>query len=132
MHAEAERLTALRERLWHRLQAAEGVWRNSPAQDCLPGTLNLGFEGVEGESLMLAIQSGVWASSGSACASASAEPSYVLRAMGLNDLACQASLRLSLGRWTDAAQVDRAAAVIVEAVTRLRERAPAGVRTRIR
>lgn len=132
MQGEAERVSGLRERLWSRLQSVEGAWRNSPAGNCLPGTLNLGFEGVEGESLMLAIRSGVWASSGSACASASAEPSYVLRSMGLSDLACQASLRLSLGRWTDAAQVDRAAALIAQAVERLRQWAPLGVRSRIR
>ncbi|MGA1729881.1 MAG: cysteine desulfurase family protein, partial [Steroidobacteraceae bacterium] len=132
MQAESDRVSGLRERLWSRLQSVGGVWRNSPAEGCLPGTLNLGFEGVEGESLMLAIRSGVWASSGSACASASAEPSYVLRAMGLSDLACQASLRLSLGRWTEADEVDRAAVLIAGAVERLRERAPPGVRSRIR
>lgn len=131
MQAEAGRLAALREHLWGRLVSVGGVWRNTPEQACLPGTLNVGFEGVEGESLMLAIRSEVWASSGSACASASAEPSYVLRAMGLSDLACQASLRLSLGRSTDATQLDRAAAVIAAAVTRLREQAPCEARSRI-
>jgi cysteine desulfurase len=86
---------------------------------------------VEGESLLLALAGDVLASSGSACSSASAEPSYVLRALGLSDLACQASLRLSLGWSTTAAEVDRAAAAIRRAVARLRSIAPARATERV-
>ena len=129
---EEARVRRLRERLWERLQAAGEVWRNGSGEPSLPGILNLGFAGIEGESLLLDLDGEVLASSGSACSSASAEPSYVLRALGLSDLGCQASLRLSLGRGSMEADVDRAAAVIVAAVGRLRRLAPAGALARVR
>lgn len=129
---EEARVRQLRERLWERLQAAGDVWRNGTGDPSLPGILNVGFAGIEGESLLLEIDGEVLASSGSACSSASAEPSYVLRALGLSDLGCQASLRLSLGRWTGEAEVDLAAAAIMAAVERLRRLAPPEARTRVR
>jgi cysteine desulfurase len=132
LEAEAARVRGLRERLWQGLQAAGGVWRNGAAEPSLPGILNVGFAGIEGESLRLALEDVVLASSGSACSSASAEPSHVLKALGLSDLGCQASLRLSLGRWTTTAEVDSVAAAIVAAVVRLRGIAPAAAPERIR
>jgi cysteine desulfurase len=121
---EATRQAALREQLWQRLSALGGVFPNAAAEPRLPGLLSLGFLGIEGESLLLAIDSELAVSSGSACNSAAAEPSYVLRALGLGDLAAQASLRLSLGRLTAAQDVERAADVIARAVRRLRWLAP--------
>jgi cysteine desulfurase len=127
---EAARQRALRERLWQALQAAAPLWRNG-AEPALPGILNVGFAGIEGESLLLELDAVLALSSGSACSSASAEPSYVLRGLGRSDLAVQASLRLSLGRDTTEWDVDRAAALLVEAVRRLRAVLPPGALERI-
>jgi cysteine desulfurase len=127
---EVARQRALRERLWQALQAAAPLWRNG-TEPALPGILNVGFAGVEGESLLLELDADVAVSSGSACSSASAEPSYVLRSLGRSDLAIQASLRLSLGRDTTERDVDRAAVLLVEAVRRLRAVLPPGALERI-
>ena len=96
---EAARQRALRDALWQALQAAAPLWRNGTGP-ALPGILNVGFAGIEGESLLLELDGDLELSSGSACSSASAEPSYVLRALGRSDPAIQASMRLSLGRST--------------------------------
>lgn len=131
LEREAERVAGLRERLWGGLEPLGHVWRNGGDGLRVPGILNVGLAGIEGESLLLALEADVLASSGSACSSASAEPSYVLRALGLSDLGCQASLRLSLGWPTTEADVDRAAAAIRTAVARLRSMAPMGVVERV-
>ncbi len=89
-----------------------------------PGILNVSFDGVEGESLLCALPD-LAVSSGSACASTHAEPSYVLRALGRSDRLAQSSLRLSLGRFTTDAEVDFAASRICVEVARLRACAPA-------
>jgi cysteine desulfurase len=128
---EPARVRALRERLWQGLQPAAPVWRNGAAGFSAPGILNVGFAGIEGESLQLELDGALHASSGAACSSATGEPSYVLRALGRSDEAIQASLRLSLGRGTTAADVDRAAAMLVRAVARLRAVLPAGALERI-
>jgi cysteine desulfurase len=128
---EPARIRALRERLWTGLQAAAPVARNGAVEPCLPGILNVRFPGVEGESLLFAFDGRLAASSGSACSSATAEPSYVLRALGLSDLAAQASLRLSLGRETTEEEIDRAAGLLVACVRRLRALLPAGAIARI-
>jgi cysteine desulfurase len=127
---EAARQHALRESLWQSLQAAAPLWRNGTGP-ALPGILNVGFAGIEGESLLLDVDGDLALSSGSACSSASAEPSYVLRALGRSDLAAQASVRLSLGRTTTAGEIDRAAALLVRAVGRLRAALPPGALERI-
>lgn len=129
--AEEPRVRALKERLWSRLAILERVERNGAADPSVPGVLNVFFAGVEGESLLLELEGQVEASSGSACSSARAEPSYVLRALGRSDAAAQASLRLSLGRFTTAGEVDRAAAALVAAVRRLRALAPDGALERV-
>jgi len=129
---EERRVRRLRDRLWERLQSAGDAWRNGGEGPSLPGILNVGFAGIEGESLLWEIEGAVLASSGSACSSASAEPSYVLKALGLSDLGCQASLRLSLGRWTREPDVEQAAEAVLGAVARLRSLAPAGALERIR
>lgn len=122
---EAACLRALRERLWQKLQALPKVYRNGPddEQARAPGILNLSFEGAEGESLRAMLPE-LMVSSGSACSSATREPSYVLRALGRDDELAGSSLRLSLGRYTTAEQVDAAAAQIVAAVGFLRELSP--------
>jgi cysteine desulfurase len=125
------RIRELRERLWQGLQPAAPLWRNGAADPALPGILNVGFAGVEGESLLLELDGAIACSSGAACSSATGEPSYVLRALGRSDEAIQASLRLSLGSGTTARAVDRAAASVVAAVARLRAVLPAGALERI-
>lgn len=128
---EPARIRTLRERLWDGLQAAAPVARNGASEPALPGILNVRFPGVEGESLLFALDGRLAVSSGSACSSATAEPSYVLRALGLSDLAAQASLRLSLGRETTEDEIDRAASLLVATVGRLRAVLPAGAIERI-
>lgn len=128
---EGSRVRALRERLWQGLQAAAPLWRNGAVEPSVPGILGVGFAGIEGESLLLELDGAIAATSGAACSSATGEPSYVLRALGRSDEAIQASLRLSLGRGTTADDVDRAAAILVRAVARLRAALPAGALERI-
>lgn len=128
---DSRRVRALRERLWTRLQAAAPLWRNGPAEPTVPGILNVGFAGIEGESLLLELDGRLAASSGAACNSASGEPSGVLRALGRSDEAIQASIRLSLGRTTTESDVDRAAVILAAAVARLRAALPAGALERI-
>jgi cysteine desulfurase len=128
---EEPRVRALREILWQRLAGLGHVERNGAADPSVPGILNVFFAGIEGESLLLELEPSVEASSGSACSSASAEPSYVLRALGRSDAAAQASLRLSLGRFTTAEEVARAGAAIAAGVERLRALAPPGALERI-
>lgn len=128
---EPARIRALRDRLWRALQAAAPLWRNGSGEPTVPGILNVGFAGLEGESLLLELEGRVAVASGAACHSATPEPSAVLRAIGRPDLAIQASLRLSLGRDTTAIDIDRAAQIIVTGVQRLRAILPAGALERI-
>jgi cysteine desulfurase len=121
---EASRLAALRERLWSALQVLDGVHLNGHAGLRAPHVLNVSFDGVDGESLLLALED-VAVASGAACSSATREPSYVLRALGRDDALAQASLRFGVDRFTTAAEVDDAAARVVAAVRRLRAIAPA-------
>ncbi len=129
--SEPSRVRALRERLWRALQPAAPLWRNGVPEPAVPGILNAGFAGIEGESLLLALDGAVSVASGAACHSAVAEPSHVLRAIGKSELAIQASLRFSLGSGTTAADVDRAAAAVVAAVRRLRALLPPGALERV-
>jgi cysteine desulfurase len=128
---EAVRIRSLRERLWQGLQGASPVWRNGAVEPSVPGILNVGFAGIEGESLLLALDGRLAIASGAACSSASAEVSYVLRALGLSDLAIQASIRISLGRTTTDDDIDRAAAILAASVRRLRAVLPPGALERI-
>jgi NifU-like protein involved in Fe-S cluster formation len=123
MAADVPRITGLRQRLWAALAAIPGVELNGDPLRRVAGILNVTVEGVEGETLLLAL-SDLALSSGSACASLHAEPSYVLRALGRSDRQAQSSLRLSLGRFNTAAEVDYAATRIVEEVARLRAGRP--------
>jgi len=116
MESESQRLRGLRERLWQALSSALPDLRlNGDPERRLPGNLNVAFPGVDGDRLLLALRD-VAVSSGSACSSASPEPSHVLRAIGLSDAMARASLRFGLGRGTTPAQIDRAARSVVAAV----------------
>jgi cysteine desulfurase len=118
--AETARLRDLRERLWHGLRAGlDGVRLNGHPERRLAANLNVSIEGVDGTRLLLALP-GLAVSSGSACASAKAEPSHVLRALGLSEPLARASLRFGLGRGTTAEEVDRAVEQVVEAVRKER------------
>ncbi|HJL23407.1 MAG TPA: aminotransferase class V-fold PLP-dependent enzyme, partial [Polyangiaceae bacterium LLY-WYZ-15_(1-7)] len=121
--AEAERLAALRARLWEGLAAIEEVHLNGPPLDAPrhPGNLNVSFGFVEGEGLLLRLAKTVAVSSGSACSSAGVEPSFVLRAMGVDPDLASASIRYGLGRGNTEADVDAALEATREAVGALRE-----------
>jgi cysteine desulfurase len=120
MATEAERLTALRERLRTKIQGElDGVYLNGHPTERLPGNLNLAFAFVDAGALMTAMRD-VAVSSGSACTSASVEPSHVLKALGVSDELAHGSIRYGLGRFTTEEEVDYAAAEAVRAVQYLR------------
>jgi cysteine desulfurase len=120
MAAEAERLTGLRERLGQAIaDQLDEVTRNGHPTRRLPGNLNLSFAGVEGEALMMGMKN-VAVSSGSACTSASIEPSYVLRALGIGDDLARSSIRFGLGRFTTPAEIETTIREVVRVVKQLR------------
>jgi len=122
--AEAARILALRERLRAGLLTGlDLVTVNGSPEHRLPGNLNVSFAYVEGEALMMAIKD-VAVSSGSACTSASLEPSYVLRAMGVTDDLAHSSIRFGLGRFTTAEEIDWVIRLVVEKVRKLRDMSP--------
>jgi cysteine desulfurase len=123
MHAENIRIMALKQRLWDGLSDMEEVFINGSPDQRVPGNLNVSFNFVEGESLIMSLND-LAVSSGSACTSASLEPSYVLRALGLNDEMAHSSLRFSIGRFTTEENVDFAIGKIRAAVEKLRELSP--------
>jgi cysteine desulfurase len=118
---ETARVARLQQRLWQGLAALGGVLRNGSAMRSVPHLLNVSFEGVEGESLLAAIRPYLALSTGSACTSALAEPSYVLRALGRSERLSESSLRFGLGRATTDADIDTAIAVLAREVSRLRK-----------
>jgi cysteine desulfurase len=121
---EAARLRSMRDRLWEGISDLGGVHLNGQDAERLPGVLNVSFEGVEGESLVASLAE-LAISTGSACNSASGEPSYVLRALGRDTQLAQSSLRFSLGRYTKETHIDVAIAAVRRQVQRLRELSPA-------
>ena len=123
MADEAERLKGLRQRFWDGIKDIEEVHVNGDMEQRLPGAINISIAFVEGESLIMALKD-LAISSGSACTSASLEPSYVLRALGLNDELAHSSLRFSFGRFTTEEDVDTAVAQLRGAVGKLRELSP--------
>ncbi len=124
MGAEAERLKMLRERFYNGInERLREVYLNGDMEQRVPGNLNLSFAYVEGEGLMMGVND-LAVSSGSACTSASLEPSYVLRALGVEDELAHTSLRIGLGRFTTEEEVDYAVDKIATEVTRLREMSP--------
>ena len=123
MHMENKRIRVLHERMLNGLKDIEEVFLNGHAEKRVPHNLNMSFNFVEGESLIMGIK-GLAVSSGSACTSASLEPSYVLRALGRSDELAHSSLRMTLGRWSTEEEVDYAIATIKENVAKLRELYP--------
>lgn len=123
MKQEMERLTQLRDRLLDGFKDVEEVYINGCVEQGLGSLLNISFNYVEGESLMMSLRD-LAVSSGSACTSASLEPSYVLRALGRNDELAHSSIRFSLGRWTTEEEIDYAIELVKKAVVKLRELSP--------
>ena len=123
MAADNERIRMLRDRLWRELSGMEAVVLNGDLEQRIPGNLNVSFNYVEGESLIMAIKD-IAVSSGSACTSASLEPSYVLRALGRSDELAHSSIRMTLGKFTTVEEVDFAANLLRTKVAKLRELSP--------
>jgi len=124
MAADAERLSALRERLSEKFhENLDEIYINGSMEHRLPHNLNISFAYVEGESLLMGIND-VAVSSGSACTSASLEPSYVLKALGAGDDLAHSSIRFGLGRWTTEEEVDYVVDKLTNVVRRLREMSP--------
>ncbi len=123
MESEAKRLSALRDRLQSSLLELEESYANGNQDHRLPHVANISFKYVEGEGLMMAMKD-LAVSSGSACTSASLEPSYVLKSLGLSDDLAHSSIRFGLGRFTTDEEVDHAIAVTKKAVTHLRDLSP--------
>lgn len=123
MDSEAARLSALRDKLQSALTVLEESYVNGNVEHRLPHVANISFKYVEGEGLMMAMKD-LAVSSGSACTSASLEPSYVLKSLGLSDDLAHSSIRFGLGRFTTEEEVDYAVQVTLKAVTHLRELSP--------
>jgi len=116
-------VTQMRDRLWAGLNSMEQVFVNGDFDKRYPGNLNVSFNFVEGESLIMALKD-LAVSSGSACTSASLEPSYVLRALGLNDEMAHSSIRFSFGRFTTTEEIDYAIEIIKKSIGHLRDMSP--------
>ncbi|WP_286235137.1 IscS subfamily cysteine desulfurase [Thalassotalea sediminis] len=123
MAQDLAHVTAMRDRLWAGIKDLEQVFVNGDFDKRYPGNLNVSFNFVEGESLIMSLKD-LAVSSGSACTSASLEPSYVLRALGLNDEMAHSSIRFSFGRFTTEEEIDYAIGIISKAISHLREMSP--------
>jgi cysteine desulfurase len=123
MASENARIKKLRDRLWSGINKIEDVYLNGDPEQRVPHNLNVSFNCVDAESLIMALKD-VAVSSGSACTSASLEPSYVLKALGLNDELAHSSIRFSIGRFTTEEEIDHVIAVIQDAIPKLREMSP--------
>lgn len=123
MPIENERIRMLRDRLWRGISTIEEVYINGDFEQRVPHNLNVSFNYVEGESLIMAIKD-IAVSSGSACTSASLEPSYVLRALGRSDELAHSSIRFSVGRFTTEEEVDFAVSTIQDKLAKLRDMSP--------
>jgi cysteine desulfurase len=124
MPAELAKTQALRDRLLAKIRAnVPEILVNGNMEHHLPGNLNVSFNFVEGESLLMALRD-VAVSSGSACTSASLEPSYVLRAIGLDDENAHSSIRFGIGRFNSEAEIDYVADLVIGSVAKLREMSP--------
>jgi cysteine desulfurase len=123
MVADNARIESLRQRLWDGVKGMEEVYMNGHATQRVSGNANISFNYVEGESLLMSLRE-LAVSSGSACTSASLEPSYVLRALGMNDELAHSSIRFSIGRFTTEEDIDQAIELSLNAVTKLRALSP--------
>jgi cysteine desulfurase len=125
MHADAERLSKLRDKLENAfMSSVEEVYLNGSKEYRMPHVSNLSFKHVEGEGLMMTFNQNIAVSSGSACTSASLEPSYVLVALGLGDDLAHSSLRFSLGRFTTEQEIDEAIESVSKGVQHMRDLSP--------
>ncbi|HEY0923998.1 MULTISPECIES: IscS subfamily cysteine desulfurase [Rheinheimera] len=123
MHDEIKRITALRDRLLNGVKDIEQVFLNGNREHRVPHITNISFNYVEGESLIMALKD-IAVSSGSACTSASLEPSYVLRALGMSDELAHSSIRFSIGRYTTEEQIDHTIKIVHQAIEKLRAMSP--------
>ena len=123
MEADQARIQTLKDRLWCGINQLEAVHLNGHPTHCIPNIVNVSFAYVEGESMMMALKE-LAVSSGSACTSASLEPSYVLRALGLSDELAHSSIRFSMGRFTTESDMDYTIERVCAAVNKLRELSP--------
>jgi cysteine desulfurase len=123
MAADNERIRSLRDRLWNGIKDMEEIYLNGDLERGVAGILNVSFNFVEGESLIMALKD-IAVSSGSACTSASLEPSYVLRAIGRPDELAHSSIRFSLGRFTTEEQIDYTIKLMRDKVEKLRQLSP--------
>jgi len=123
MEEDNKRIKKLRDKLWNGFKDMEEVYLNGDLNQRIPGNLNVSFNFIEGESLIMAVKD-MAVSSGSACTSASLEPSYVLRALGRDDELAHSSIRLTIGKYTTEEEIDYAIKLISESVTKLRELSP--------
>lgn len=123
MAEDEARIAKLRDRLWNGLQDMEQIFLNGSLEHSIPNIVNISFNFVEGESMMMSLKD-LAVSSGSACTSATLEPSYVLRALGLSDELAHSSIRFSFGRYTTEEDIDRIITEVKSAVSKLRELSP--------
>jgi cysteine desulfurase len=123
MEVDNKRIRKLRDKFWAQLKDVEEIYLNGDLDSRIPGNLNVSFNYVEGESLIMAIKD-IAVSSGSACTSASLEPSYVLRALGRDDELAHSSIRITIGRYTTEEEVDYAVELLKKSVAKLRDLSP--------
>lgn len=121
---DTEHIQGVRDHFWHGVSKLSGVKLNADFKHCIPGCLNIYFEGVVSEALMIRLQQHVAVSSGSACTSANPDPSHVLLAMGIPPQQANNSLRISFGRFTTEEEIDYAVKHIIEQVKQLRQMSP--------
>jgi cysteine desulfurase len=124
MAADTERISKLRDKLENALKVIDETYVNGNPAHRLPHVSNISFKYVEGEGLMMGFNKDIALSSGSACTSASLEPSYVLKALGLGDDLAHSSLRFGLGRYTTEEQIDFTIKAVTDTVLKLREMSP--------
>ena len=123
MEDDNKRIKKLRDKFWNQLKDIEEIYLNGDLENRIPGNLNISFNYVEGESLIMAIKD-IAVSSGSACTSASLEPSYVLRALGRDDELAHSSIRITIGKYTTEEEVDYAVDLLKKSVEKLRNLSP--------
>ena len=123
MELDVERIRNLRDKFWDGLKDMEEIYLNGDFEKRAAGFLNVSFNYVEGESLIMALKD-IAVSSGSACTSASLEPSYVLRALGLKDELAHSSIRFAVGRFTTDEEIDHTLDLVRDSVEKLREISP--------
>ena len=120
MAEKSQRIRGLRDQLWQGISQLDNVYLNGHAEQRLPGNLNVSFGGVDGESLMMGLND-IAVSSGSACTSASLEPSYVLKAIGRSNELAHAGIRFSVGRFTTQQDIDYVVQKVTDVTARLRQ-----------